>query len=659
MTAFDWIVLLAGAGAAAALAWWIYGRRELPGQGRGLLAGLRWAALALVLLVLVDPVLPRPGRAAEAPPVVIIDASLSMLLPVEPGAEERRWDAAVREARRQAGGRAVLLAGRQTRAVSADSLPLLQPDAPGSRLLPALQAAAEAGARRVVVISDGGVEDGRAVAGWAPRLGLAVEVRQVVRQAMANRSLAELQAPEWAESGRPVEIEFGVAAVGLAGEPVRVVARQDGQELADTSVTSPADGRVSSGVLRLTPRPPPGGGWVRLEIGLEPGDAVPDDDTRVVRIFVTDEPAGVALVSFRPDWELRFLQPVLARSLGVPVRGYLRSEPGSYLRTGIGQAAGVAAGEDEVRRAVERADLVVLHGVGTDVPGWARDALQRERRLLVFPGADAAGLPAPFGVPAAVANDWVPSGDVPASPMAAVLAGVDVGEAPPLQALHPPPQVPGWTPLHLSAGGRGAPMPAVWAGEQAGRRWAIALGAGYWSWAFRGDASRDLYSRLFGGLAGWLLAGQVTVDGVGVRPAERVIVRGEPVRWLAPGLRPDSMAIRLTAADGSLVTDTVLRAAVADTLALDGVPPGDYAYEATAFAEGSVAGRGTGEMTVEWYSPEYARPAADLQLLTAAATPLRAVPPEGRPLRASPWPYVLIIGILITEWVLRRRWGLR
>jgi hypothetical protein len=31
----------------------------------------------------------------------------------------------------------------------------------------------------------------------------------------------------------------------------------------------------------------------------------------------------------------------------------------------------------------------------------------------------------------------------------------------------------------------------------------------------------------------------------------------------------------------------------------------------------------------------------------------------GRPLRTSPWPYLLVVGLLCGEWVVRRRSGLR
>jgi hypothetical protein len=54
------------------------------------------------------------------------------------------------------------------------------------------------------------------------------------------------------------------------------------------------------------------------------------------------------------------------------------------------------------------------------------------------------------------------------------------------------------------------------------------------------------------------------------------------------------------------------------------------------------------------------RGAADLsELRSAPAALIENNRSGGRPLHAAPWPYVLLVLLLCTEWVLRRRWGLR
>jgi hypothetical protein len=93
MSGSSWIGWLALSALVTGLSVWHYRRRETPGRGRTLLALLRGAALALVLLLLFDPVLPgSAGRGGEGR-LVLLDASLSMRLPA--GADGTRWQAAV------------------------------------------------------------------------------------------------------------------------------------------------------------------------------------------------------------------------------------------------------------------------------------------------------------------------------------------------------------------------------------------------------------------------------------------------------------------------------------------------------------------------------------------------------------------------------------
>jgi hypothetical protein len=159
MSPLSWLLFAACAVVALTLVLFMYRKREMPGKGRGLLAAMRWLAVLLLILLVFDPALPTPGRPGGARGTqVIADASLSMALPAAPGGQSR-WDRVRAEAARSAGTRDVLLFGENVRAVPADSLSLAEPDAPASRLLPALQAASEAGLRRVIVLNDGAIDD--------------------------------------------------------------------------------------------------------------------------------------------------------------------------------------------------------------------------------------------------------------------------------------------------------------------------------------------------------------------------------------------------------------------------------------------------------------------------------------------------------------------
>ena len=204
---------------------------------------------------------------------------------------------------------------------------------------------------------------------------------------------------------------------------------------------------------------------------------------------------------------------------------------GRYVRIGAGLEAGLPAGEVEVRREVEQADLLVLHGLDAAAPAWAREAASQARRLLVFPGDGAAvGLPVDVSAPAP--GEWYVSSELPSSPLAGMLGTFRAEELPPLAGLRPGGG--GWTPLVASRSRRGptSPMSPRAKGPALGG----ALGDGYWQWAFRGGRrgrSTALWAARQLARARGRTAARRSARG-------RTVPRGEPVRWVAPGLAADS-----------------------------------------------------------------------------------------------------------------------
>jgi hypothetical protein len=658
MPFFSWVLWFAASAGVALLVVWHHRRRETPGRGRTLLAALRAAALSLILLLLFGPEVPGGGPSRARGTQVLLDASLGMGMPVTAGGETR-WSRAVPLARSRAGGRAVLLFGERVRPVPAGDLPERVPGDGRSLLLPALQAAAEAGVRRVIVITDGGIEDADAVARWAPRLGVEI-VPELVGEPLPNRAIVEVTAPTWARAGDPVRVEVGVTAP--ATDSLHVTAASGGRVLGRSTLPAPAAGRIATAALELRPAAPPGGGWVRIDVELDGSDAVPDDDRRTVYVHISDEPAGVALVSLQPDWEPRFLAPVLGQSLGLPLNAYIRTAGEQYARLAGGLDAGGIATEAEVRRAVERAELVVLHGVGDDAPAWALAALRNARRLMVFPAAGSGVLPMPVDVGEAVGGDYYLAVPAPPSPVAPLLADQELAAAAPLTELRPVTAAPAgaWAPLLVTRARQGTPQPAMLAGETAGRRWVVVVAGGFWQWSLRGGEERQLYTRLWGSLAGWLAVDRGTAGPAAVRPAQHATARGLPIPWIAPGLAADSVAVQLLADDGAVVLDTVMGMTAGDTAFSAAPAPGTYSYRAHAFGDGTVT-RGQGPLTVEHYSPEFSRARADLGALRTPPSAVRGADlrTAGTPLHTTPYPWVLLVLLLGTEWILRRRWGLR
>ncbi|MGD8278348.1 MAG: hypothetical protein PVH00_10000 [Gemmatimonadota bacterium] len=655
MSGTDWALWLAAAAVAFALAGYLYRFRELPGPGRGLLVALRGTTLSLVLLLLFDPLLPGPleGGADRA---VLLDASASMTLPAGDGGRTRWSDAVVRA--RDDGTDEVLLFGEAPRAMPLSNLPDTAPSDPRSRLLPALQAAAQSGARRALVITDGRIDDVEDVMRWLPRLGMRVDI-EATDGGVDNAAITRVTAPAWVEAGQPADIAFEAMAVGSGSDSIVVRVLRDGEELGRTAVTRPAPGRFSTGTVRVTTDSAGTGGAVRFEVALETGDDVAADDARHVYIDVSAQPAGITIVSFTPDWEPRFLYPVLERSLGLPVRAWLHAGD-AWVEIGGSARAGHRARDAEVLAALTRAEMVVLHGVDARAPAAFLEAAGSARRLLVFPTGSGIvpGLPLPPTSP--IPADWYVSAQVPASPIASALAGIDVESVPPLVALRIPDELPGvWSALNVNRGRRGAAYPLAIGSRSGDRRWVVALGRGYWRWAIRGGAARATYERLWSALGGWLLE-EADGDPVGtVAPVERAIEPAASIRWTMSGLSPDSVRLHVTDPDGATVADTTVRPEGADTVATRALAAGRYRWTARTFGAGA-PGESAGELTVESASMEFIRPSA-LATLSAPLSELRAAGARAgrRPLHATAWPWFALIALLSAEWFLRRRRGLR
>jgi hypothetical protein len=648
-----------------------YLRREPPGRGRPVLAALRGLVLALLVLLLFDPVVPAMGGPRTVPTIVLVDGSLSMRLA---GADGRtRWREAADVMAAMDFDR--LLRFGAGEAVELESPDAVEPVAPASQLAPALGAALEAGASRVVVVTDGAIEDAAEVERLVRARGVVLDVIRVGARTAGNLGLAELEVPGWARWGEEAAVQVGVSRLGEpVPDSVTVTARWRGAEVASARVATPAEGRVSPATLRFVP---PDGmeGRVRLDVSIEEADSEPADNHRSGYLTVAEQPRGVALVSLRPDQEPRFLLPVLERALGLPARGWLAVGRDRFIRLGVGPEAGLADSEVEVRRALDEADLVVLHGFGPGAPDWAVGAAG-SARVLLFPsealGARVVGL----AVGPLIPGEWYVADEIPASPVAPFLAAAETAGLPPLTGLRQlAPPGDWWTALNVRQDARGEAAPVLVAGVVQGRRLAVAAAEGYWRWAFAGGEARALYDALWAGTAAWLMEAWAPAGGEEVRPDPRVVERGTRLRWVVPP-DTDSLDVRLVAvpgpvgggategsggreeADDAEPLDERIRAV--EGVAFQSAPrPGHYRYEAVAHVgDGSV--RGVGELTIERYSAEFTRPARLPGDVGSGVEPEGdAGPRPGRPLRSMPWPYLVLVVLLCSEWVLRRRWGLR
>jgi uncharacterized membrane protein len=302
---------------AAVAAWQYLALRTRVPPGRALLlAGLRSAALGLVLLAVLGPQLVRRAlRQVRRPLGVAIDVSRSMGL--KGGQEGTRLERVQR-----------FLAGTEFARISADYLPEyvafadtatkvapgglrgLAPtgsgtDLPGALALASSQAVSPAA---LLVFSDGGHE---APAGPTPAPGVPlVFVGVGGDEHRRDLELGEVAAPAIAFAGQPLEVRVAVRATGLAGREVPLLLRRGAQVLASRSVALPEDGASVTVPLSWTP-PAPGRYALTLELPAQEGEEILENNRASLSVEAVRDRIRVLFVTGSPTWNYRFLRGAL------------------------------------------------------------------------------------------------------------------------------------------------------------------------------------------------------------------------------------------------------------------------------------------------------------------------------------------------------------
>ena len=594
------------------------------------LAVLRTTGLGALVLLLWNPTTARFAAGEKAaPPLVLLDASLSM------AGHGGRWREALDTARALAkvggGGGVIWRFGSQVRAY--DSVP---PGDGVTRLAPALAAAAGREGP-VAVVTDGAISD---VADLPSDLLARAHVIVLPRPAFFDAFISDIVGPRRVGAGDTVRLRVSYGTVGKRetrnGKGGATLAVElAGRRIASRAVVLPDSGTVSTEVT-LPPSPFPGSlpaGWQALEVRLEgvAGDSEPRDDARWFVLEVSPQPS-VVLLAAPPDWDSRFLARTLSDVARVPVRTLVQS--GSDGSTGWRDAAGLTpVSAADVARAVAGARLVVRVG---------------EPTLLDRLPAPVKGAVLTWPTQGGREGDWYVQPPEP-SPLAGALAGVAWDSLPPAAAVSdlapvPPGDSSAVVVLSARLARRGAARPVIVLSQVGGARRATVAASGLFRWAFRGGASAEAYRAVVAALADWLL-----VEGAGSRerfvPVAYSAPNGMPIVWRWSGSGPPKDGVVTLAAGGTSRTDT-LRFDATGRAELS-LPPGVYTYGAPGGAE-------RGIVAVEMYSDEW-RPAAPLVRAQAGGTAGRVV---STALRDRWWLFVVAIAAFATEWAWRRRQGL-
>lgn len=665
-----WPVLF-GIGALALIA---YAHLRLEPEVRWGLTTLRVGAVALLVALLLNPMLPGRDPAATPPsiPSVWVAVDPDPALAAQAGPRSLRQLMLDRLSADGATDAALVRLGvAGPEGTTFDALAGMELPERSVPLGESLLRLAESGVDSIVLWSLLRRAPAE-LSGPLSRMPVPVRIELVDDPALRNAAIVAFDLPRRAPAGEELEGELLLAGEGgVPGDSVRVTitVAGDAETLVHESRHPLPEIGTRSAVPVILP-PPVGEGPVRYRARVAlAGDGFSDDDVRLAAVEIGPAEGGIVLVSLRPDAEPRILLPVLERATGLDATGFLRVAEDRYLAMGRAEDAGRPVDAGDVLRSVEGAALLIMHGASEPIPGELASVARGHPAVLHLPGDPVGAELGGVTTGAARGGAWSPTPDPPPSPIAAWLRGGPPapGELPPLSNLLPlEGSAPGTVAFEVRERSGGESVPGLLLIEEPEGRRAVALAGDFWRWGARPGVPRSRYRNLWAGVADWLLARGGSASEAGVRPERPVLARGEPVPWLAAGYEGDSLAVELRPAADVEAAGPVAHAhdVAVDSLGTFRTPspgPGSWRYR--------VSGPGTsepaaGRFDVEVFRDALLRPPLDpteLEALVPADSASDTGPASDRqrPLRSHPAPWLLLLALLSIEWLGRRRQGLR
>ncbi len=203
----------------------------------------------------------------------------------------------------------------------------------GSAIREALDAAGTEQVAAMVVISDGRSNGGDPPEGARAELaarGIPVHAIGVGKaEARKNITVAEVTAPEVAEIGLPLKVRVRVRATGLPGRVevklsrARAGAREFEAVGAEEATLKATTTEV---VINFTDVPPRDGRWRYLaEVQPVPGEENVRDNRKTADVVVASEKCRVLLISGSPSFEFHYLKGFFIRDPGIQVSSWLQS----------------------------------------------------------------------------------------------------------------------------------------------------------------------------------------------------------------------------------------------------------------------------------------------------------------------------------------------
>ena len=644
---------------AGLFSFWVYSRMEIAISSWKSLAILRFLTLSMVLLLIWDPNIPVARTEIGQDTVwVLLDGSQSMR-PTDQSRPGLLAEVMERLTEMEEMPLRIMLFGERPRFVSADSVESIDFRDELSRLGPALVSAAEAGASDVLVLSDFRIDDIETLDSYSQTYGLDVKFERLDME-RRNVGVEDFMVFRNDLLEETVTAQASIFSEGLQEDESITIEIFEEENLVVSEEVNPISigntlmfevelpiNHEASGLLEY-----------RISLGiLEDDFSLDNQKSTFIDMRFSDK--EIVFLSMKPDWEPRFLLPVLSEVSGLSFEGFLSLGDDQFLSMNDIEGDESIVTESRVKRAVAASRILIVHGLAGDSPDWVVDALDNSSSTIAFiedgTAASKMGVSTQQSI---VEGEWYLESSLKPSPLASTLSGIDLTSLAPLNAVLPMLDPNSYLrPIEFRRNGLGQIQAPLILNESDDSKQALVLASGFWRWSSRGGNSREVYRRLWSGVLGWLMASEVASNRRLVEPEVRVWSENDQSRWSAWGLANNSIHLMIYK-DEKLVQDTTVIVNPESQFFINGLGLGSYSYRADDINSGDLLG--SGRFKVENHSLEWFRVPRDLVDIYSDLPSSTAIGSGfSRPLHTYIIPYLLIIIFLSIEWIGRRQRGLR
>jgi hypothetical protein len=694
--------------AAGAFSYWSY-RRTTPAVSptlRTILAGLRFAALALIILLLFDPSVRRTHVEIHEPDLLfLIDNSASIPFVEGDNAREHLLQTFERTPSATRSMPAHAFAGTSrsigTLRDARDSLSLQGTRTNMAAAIDAIRTSAGRATRGVVLISDGLYNSGRNPAFAAD--DSPIPIHTVVAgdtSAFVDVIMREVSTNEIASSDTELPVRARIVSEGFAGRQATVTVFDGTARVASESIQLRGDGTEQTVDLYVIPSTPGLKRYVVHVTEME-GEASHRNNARAITVRVVDSRRRVLIIGGGPDPDLGALRQSLARDGEVEIETRIQRTPQTFY-------------EGTLPSDFSSFDLVVLAGfpspgTPTSVIATVVEGVSTARSPVLFLAGRTLNVEGIRVLGDAVSPALPTGGSMTRMEALPVLTTTGTSHPvtatvvesaatwsrlPPLLQFEASWRASADASVLLESGGRTTGGPLLVVRSRGGARHAALLAADSWRWRTVSPSisgAEALYDRLLDNIVQWLVSPE-DARLVRVDPSQDHFEGTESVRFtgevyderLAP-VEDAEVEVEIRPDDGS-ASQIPMRAEGRGRYRLDAgsLPEGTYQYTATARRAGEALGSDSGVFSVGALELEYLHTRADVATMhqIAARSGGRAVtlaelpslvdellrspsftPEREHIVRESSLRHVLIVLIVIVlllaaEWVLRRRSGM-